>query len=194
MFLKKKRCGRIQGRGCADSRKQGVYKSKEETSAPTVATESLMLSCVINANERRTVMTADIPGAFMQADMDEILHMKLEGLLAKLLTRVDPELYEKYTMIEKGKPVMYVQLMKALYGTLQAALLFWQDLTSQMEKWGFKLNPYDWCVTNKMVSGKQCTILWHVDDLKIWHVDPEVVEDILVRKGSAPSGYKRTST
>jgi hypothetical protein len=89
--------------------------------------------------------------------------------------------------------VMYVQLMKALYGTLQAALLFWQDLTSQMEKWGFKLNPYDWCVTNKMVSGKQCTILWHVDDLKIWHVDPEVVEDILVRKGSAPSGYKRTS-
>jgi hypothetical protein len=56
--------------------------------------------------------------------MDEILHMKLEGPLAKLLTRVDPKLYEKYTTIEKGKLVLYVQLMKALYGTLQAALLF----------------------------------------------------------------------
>jgi hypothetical protein len=154
-------------------------KSKEEMSAPMVATESLMLSCVIDANERRNVMTADIPGAFMQADMDEILHMKLEGPLAKLLTRVDPNLYKKYTTIEKGKPVLYVQLMKALYGTLQAALLFWQDLTSQLEKWGFKLNPYDWCVANKMVNRKQCTILWHVDDLKILHVDPEVVEDIL---------------
>jgi hypothetical protein len=83
------------------------------------------------------------------------------------------------TAIEKGKPVLYIQLMKALYGTLQAALLFWQDLTSQLEKWGFKLNPYDWCVANKMVNGKQCTILWHVNDLKISHVDPEVVEEIL---------------
>jgi hypothetical protein len=51
-----------------------------------------MLSCIIDANERRTVMTADIPGTFMQADMDEILHMTLEGPLAKLLTRVDPKL------------------------------------------------------------------------------------------------------
>jgi hypothetical protein len=37
MFLKKKRCGRIKGRGCADGRKQILYKTKEETSAPTVA-------------------------------------------------------------------------------------------------------------------------------------------------------------
>jgi hypothetical protein len=179
MFLKKKRCGRIKGRGCADGRKQRIYKTKEETSAPTVATEALMLSCVIDAHERRTVVTADIPGAFMQADMDEILHMKLEGPLAKLLTRVNPELYEKYTVIEKGKPVLYVQLMKALYGTLQAALLFWEDLSGCLEKMGFELNPYDWCVANKMVDGKQCTILWHVDDLKISHVDPKVVEEIL---------------
>jgi hypothetical protein len=106
MFLKKKQCGRIKGRGWADGRKQRLYKSKEETSAPMVATESLMLSCVIDANKWRTMMTADIPGAFMQTDMDKILHMKLEGPLAKLLNRVDPKLYEKYTTIEKGKPVL----------------------------------------------------------------------------------------
>jgi hypothetical protein len=35
MFLKKKRCGRIQGRGCANGRKHRLYKMKEETSAPT---------------------------------------------------------------------------------------------------------------------------------------------------------------
>jgi len=29
-----------------------------------------------------------------------------------------------------------------------------------------------------MVDGKQCTILWHVNDLKISHVSPEVVNDI----------------
>jgi hypothetical protein len=33
MFLKKKRCGRIKGRGCADGRKQRAWKTKEESSA-----------------------------------------------------------------------------------------------------------------------------------------------------------------
>jgi hypothetical protein len=179
MFLKKKRCGRIKARGCADGRKQRVYKTKQETSAPTVATEALMLSCVIDAEERRSVVTADIPGAFMQADMDEVLHMKLEGPLAMLLTRVDPKLYKKYTTMENGKPVIYVQLMKALYGTLQAALLFWEDLTECLKEQGYELNPYDSCVANKIVDGKQCTILWHVDDLKISHEDQEVVEGVL---------------
>ena len=30
-----------------------------------------------------------------------------------------------------------------------------------------------------MINGKQLTIGWHVDDLKISHVDSEVVDDIL---------------
>ena len=30
-----------------------------------------------------------------------------------------------------------------------------------------------------MINGKQCTIIWHVDDLKISHVDPEVVTAVI---------------
>eukprot|EP00957_Ditylum_brightwellii_P196404 14964730-Ditylum_brightwellii.AAC.1 len=71
MFLTKKRCGRIKSRGCADGRKQRSYIPKDDASAPTVAIESLMLSCLIDAKEGRDVVTVDIPGAFMQADMDE---------------------------------------------------------------------------------------------------------------------------
>lgn len=181
MFLKQKRCGRIKGRGCADGRKQRIYKSKEETSSPTVAVESLFISCVIDAKEGRDVITCDIPGAFMQSDMDEVIHMKLEGPLAELLTKVDPKTYLKYMVKENGKSVIYVTLKKALYGTLQAALLFWQSLTETLEEMGFKANPYDQCVMNKIIDGKQCTILWHVDDLKISHVDKAVNEEILRR-------------
>jgi hypothetical protein len=180
MFLKQKRCGKIKARGCADGRKQRIYKTKEETSAPTVHIESLFLSSAIDALEGRKVMTADIPGAFMQADMDENLHMKLEGPLADLMTRVDPDLYKKYTTKENGKDVLYVKLEKALYGTVQAALLFWENLTTFLvEELGFVKNPYDQCVVNKIIDGKQCTILWHVDDLKLSHVDQAVLEDIL---------------
>lgn len=78
MFLKKKRSGRIKGRGCADGRKQRAYTNKEDASSPTVAIEALMLSCVIDAKEGRDVATVDIPGAFMQADMDDLVHMRLD--------------------------------------------------------------------------------------------------------------------
>ena len=105
MFLKQKRCGRIKARGCADGRKQRIYKTKSETSSPTIHTESLFLSCVIDAMERRKVATVDIPGAFMQADIDEIVYVKLVGDLARLLIRVDPS-YERFVVKEKGKPVI----------------------------------------------------------------------------------------
>jgi hypothetical protein len=45
--------------------------------------------------------------------------------------------------------------------------------------WGFEINPYDWCVANKIIDGKQCTILWHVDDLKKSHVDAKVNTSVI---------------
>lgn len=179
MFLKEKRCGTIKGRGCADGRKQRLYKTKEETSSPTVRTESLLLSCVIDAKEGRHVVTCDVPGAFMQVDVDEVVHVRLVGPLAELLTKVDPKLYTQYLATESGKSVMYVQLQKALYGTISAAMLFWKDLSGFLMDEGFVANPYDSCVMNKEIGGKQCTVLWHVDDLKISHVVSSVIDGVL---------------
>jgi len=44
---------------------------------------------------------------------------------------------------------------------------------------GCKLNPYDLCVANSQIKGKQCTVAWYVNDNKISHVDDTVVTDIL---------------
>ena len=126
MFLKQKRCGRIKGRGCIDGRKQRIYKSKDETSSPTIHTESVFLTCIIDALEKRKVVTLDIPGAFMQVDIDEIIHEKLVGEMAELLVKVDPS-YMQFATYEGKQMVIYAILDKALYGTLQAALLFWKD-------------------------------------------------------------------
>ena len=179
MFLKEKRCGTVKGRGCADGRKQRLHTTKEDSSSPTVATEALFLSCVIDAKEGRDVATVDIPGAFMHADMDEKVHIRIEGEMAKLLAKLDPNVYRKFVAVENGKLVLYAELSKALYGTLRAALLFWRLLSKLLKSWGFVINPYDWCVANKMIDGKQCTILWHVDDLKISHVSADVVTRII---------------
>jgi hypothetical protein len=125
------------------------------------------------------VVTADIPGAFMQADMDEIIHMKLEGPLAKQLVQVIQNKYKEYLNQERGCEIIYIQLKKALYGILQAALLFWEDLSGKLLEWGFILKPYDNCVANKIIDGKQCTALWHVDNITISHMNHAVVEHVL---------------
>ena len=72
-----------------------------------------------------------------------------------------------------------MELLKALYGTLRAARLFWEKLSKTLVEWGFEINPYDRCVANKMVNGKQLTVGWHVDDLKISHVDTTVVDQFI---------------
>lgn len=184
MFLKEKRTGQIKARGCADGRKQQEYTNKEDASSPTVAIESVIITSVIDAWEKRDVATVDVPGAFMHADMDEQVHMRLAGQMAELLVKLDPGLYRKYVQIENGKPALYVELRKALYGTLRAALLFWRLLSKQLMTWGFKISPYDWCVANKDIEGSQCTIIWHVDDLKITHCKPSIVTEIIAKLSS----------
>jgi hypothetical protein len=34
-------------------------------------------------------------------------------------------------------------------------------------------------MANKVKDGKQCTKIWHVDDVNISHISKEVVEDII---------------
>ena len=63
--------------------------------------------------------------------------MRIEGAPAQLSVKVNPEKYGPFLSQEKGKPVIYVKLAKALYGTLQAAYLFYLDLSRELESMGF---------------------------------------------------------
>ena len=49
VFLKRKRSGKMKGRGCAVGRPQQEYITKEESSSPTVSLYALMGSCLMDA-------------------------------------------------------------------------------------------------------------------------------------------------
>jgi len=53
MYLKEKKGGSIKGRGCVDGRKQRETSAKGGASYPTVAIESILLTCTIDAEEER---------------------------------------------------------------------------------------------------------------------------------------------
>jgi hypothetical protein len=106
--------------------------------------------------------------------------MTLMGRLAELMVKTTPNTYRKYiTLDSNNRPVLYVLLQNALYGCLQSALLFYKKLVKDLKRKGFKLNRYDPCVDNKMVQGKQFTLLWNVDDLKISHMDYDEVTSMI---------------
>ena len=43
----------------------------------------------------------------------------------------------------------------------------------------YQRNRYDFYVMTKIVKGKQCTISWHVNDMKILHADSDIVSGVL---------------
>merc|ERR1719410_1029553 len=74
---------------------------------------------------------------------------------------------------EKDK-ILYVRMKKALYGMLKSLILYYKKFKKDIEHIGYKLNPYDICVANKIINKKQHTLTWHVDDIKASHIDPKV--------------------
>ena len=155
------------------------YVTKEDSSSPTVSTEALMTTFVIDAYERRVVATADVTGAYLNAKMDQFLVMKIEGEMVDFMVQADPKKYAPHIRMEHGRKVLYVQILRALYGCIRSGLLWYNLFTETLKGQGFKLNEYDSCVANKMVNGKQCTITWYVDDLKISHMERVVVDDVI---------------
>ena len=184
IFLVEKRDASIKARHCANGSTQREYMSREEVSSPTVSTESTLLTAVIEAEEGRDVGTCDIPNAFVQTEVSERDHegnrtiMKIRGILVDILCEMDP-VYKDYVVYEgkdKKQKVLYVHIVRALYGMLVSAMLFYKKFVADITKYGFELNPYDPCVANKMVNGKQMTISWHVDDVKASHKESKILD------------------
>jgi len=154
----KKRCGKVKARKVAGGNKQRDYVSKEDASSPTVATESVLLSCAIDAKENRESAMVDIPNAFIQTvvedDKDKAV-IRIRGMVVDMLLKIAPEVYSPYvTYDKKGNKQLLVICLNALYGTMVASLLYYKKFTTSLKSKGFTMNPYDSCVWNKIVNGK----------------------------------------
>ena len=94
--------------------------------SPTVSTEAVLISAVIDAYEEWDMSEVNIPGASLSADMDDDVLMIFRGTMAELMVSADPTLYRKYISYrKKGEALMYVRLQKALNGCLNSELIFY---------------------------------------------------------------------
>ena len=79
----------------ADGRKQQTYDGydKSDGSSPTVSTDSIFLTGVVDAHEKRAIVILDIANAFLHAENDKKILMLLRSKLAKMMVQVDPIMY-----------------------------------------------------------------------------------------------------
>ena len=160
-------------------------KAEENFASPTASLESILTTLIIDAYEERDVAVTDVPGAYLHAEFpkEKKVILKLTGVFVDIMCSVNPEhsKYVIYDVNKKGKKVkhLYVRVLWALYGCIESALLWYQLYSTTFQDMGFILNPYDKCVANKLINGKQCTIVFYVDDNKISHKDSTVVTQVL---------------
>ena len=185
MFITEKRDGKCKGRMVYNGKPTRDWHSKDESASPTASLEAIFLTAVIDAKEKRDVMSCDIPNAFIQASMPAIkdgedrVIMKMTGVLLELLVEMAPEIYGPYVVMEGGKRVLYLHVLRALYGMLVAALVWYRKFRADLEEIGFMFNAYDPCVANRWKDHKRQTIRFHVDDLMSSHVNPGVNDEFL---------------
>ena len=70
--------------------------------------EVLLLTFLIAAYKRRKVVSFDVPGAFLQAEMaeDKLLLLKFRGDFVDMMCKVNPE-HKKNVILENGKSLIH---------------------------------------------------------------------------------------
>ena len=195
-LIKEKLTGTIKGCTCEnDSKQRSFLKDVEDFASPMISLEALFSSFSIDTHEGRDIATFDIPGAYLQEEMPEDKHiiLKLRDEYVDIMCDVNEE-HRKNVVIKNMERVLYMKLVRVIYGCIQSALL-WYDLYSNTLKGvGFEINPYDKCIASKMINGNQCTIVWYVDDNKISHIEVKVVNNIFQRDIWGTNNYVRGFT
>ena len=158
-----------------DQQDKGLY---EDLSSPTVSTCAVFTLLTVAAHEKRRVAVVDISGAYLNADMtmDVPVHMFLDRTMTDIIISIDPR-YGKYTDARGG---VTSHLKKALYGCVESAGLWYQNLRATMLELGYARNISDKCVFNRIgPDGHQCTAAVHVDDLLITSKSKETMAHLV---------------
>eukprot|EP00957_Ditylum_brightwellii_P076014 5778302-Ditylum_brightwellii.AAC.1 len=87
MGIVEKRNGDIKARKCAVGSKQQTFPGyvKSELASPTVSTDDVIITSMIETHQRQDVAIVNLPNAFLNESNNEQTLMILKGKLAELM-------------------------------------------------------------------------------------------------------------
>jgi hypothetical protein len=147
---------RIVSRG--DLQPAGSYG---DTKSPTADKASLFMLCALNKYIKGNIFSVDVPAAFLFAQLEENLFMRLPKEITEIVIKARPELA---TFLDKqGR--LTVQLAKSLYGLKQSPLNWYNHLVTVLDEAGFTGCVTDRCVFFCIDKDGTTYLLFHVDDI-----------------------------
>ena len=154
----KKTKARFVGGGHRQDRSQ--YQSSD-TSSPTISLTALNVILSIATMECREVYTIDVTGAYLNAEIQKEIYIRMpQEVSSHLIKR-----YPRFAVGVDGSGRVYARLKKALYGTIEASVLWYLLLMEILAQIGFSPNPKEPCVLNMTRENCQITVGVYVDDL-----------------------------
>jgi hypothetical protein len=95
VFIVKKRCVKVKACKVAGGNKQRGYIAKEDASSPMCATESVLLTCSIDARENRETATINISNTFIQTvveyEKDKVIILIM---VVDMICKIAPDFYQ----------------------------------------------------------------------------------------------------
>ena len=134
-------------------------------SSPTASTTVVMIEAALAAKFCNAVGHIDFSGAFLNITMpdsgDHMVHMRLNKFLSQVLVKIDNTFGE----FVEPDGTLICMLNRALYGTTEAARLWYDIFVTSAIKFGYEVNEVDMCAFKRVEEDNSVTVLvLHVDD------------------------------
>ena len=142
------------------------------SSSPTASMTSIFIETAIAAKKKQTVVSLDVGSAYLNSIQTNVIYMSLDKELSKIVVELYPD-YEQYVDPNNGK--ITVQLKKALYGCIESARLWYENIKETLESINFTSNQLDRCIFSK----EDCTIIIYVDDLMIMSSNDALIKEVI---------------
>jgi Reverse transcriptase (RNA-dependent DNA polymerase) len=157
-FIRNK--ARIVGRG---DQRDDKPEAVQDTFSPTGSqyTCTFMLNNI--ALNGLSYMTVDVDTAYLYAEFDGLLYMRLSPKVAQIFVDIDQD--AKRFLTQNGS--MYVRIKKALYGLQESAKLWYETLAKTLVDIEFRCSSYDEALFYKHVGGALVLVYVYVDDMLI---------------------------
>jgi hypothetical protein len=154
----------------------------DDVSSPCVNITSVFMILGISVYEQLDVSITDVKAAYVNAELKSVkVRMIFRGQLVQLLTEVYLSVYKQdITPYIEPDGSLLVEVLKALYGLVEAALLWYQHLTGTLQSIGYSVSKHDRGVLFKhdTNTNKKAFICIHVDDILLSTNSKEYAEEL----------------
>jgi len=139
--------------------------------SPTARLQSFYIFILIAAKLGIPLITDDVNGAFLNADLFEEIYVRLNQEITAIAIKSNSKLLQ----FLNPDGTLVAKLRKCLYGLKQSPKRWYDTIVSILRELNFKVSEHDTCVFYKNGNGMINLLLLYVDDMLIAFQDTQVL-------------------